>query len=296
VTLEINTSLVQRLIHDQFPHWAHLPINPVARGGWDNRTFHLGSDMLVRLPSAAGYAAQVAKEQRWLPYLAPRLPLPIPAPLAQGEPGQGYPYPWSVYTWLEGEPAATARIADLEQFAVDLAGFLTVLQGVNATDGPLPGEHSALRGAPPSVWDADVQRALTLLEGRIDTRATRTVWDAALEAKFTGAPVWFHGDVAVGNLLVNDGRLSALIDFGCAGVGDPACDLVIAWTLFTHQSRAAFKAGLNLDAGTWARGRGWALWKALITLSGLTTTNAAEAQYAQTIIERVLEDHQRGEP
>jgi aminoglycoside phosphotransferase (APT) family kinase protein len=292
MTLEIDAALVQHLIRNQFPQWADLPVKPVARGGWDNRTFHLGDTMTVRLPSAAGYAAQVAKEQRWLPYLAPRLPLPIPTPLAQGEPGQGYPFPWSVYAWLEGEPAASARMDDLTTFASSLAAFLTVLQGVDATDGPPPGEHNFLRGAPPSVYDNDVQRVLVLLEGRIDVQAARAVWDAALEAKFTGAPVWFHGDVAVGNLLVRDGRLSAVIDFGCAGVGDPACDLVIAWTLFQGESRDTFRTGLNLDAATWARGRGWALWKALITLAGIVQTNAAEAANTERIIAEVIADHQ----
>jgi aminoglycoside phosphotransferase (APT) family kinase protein len=291
--LRIDVPLVRDLIETQFPRWAQLEIQPVVNGGWDNRTFHLGRDMTVRLPSAEGYAPQVAKEQRWLPYLARQLPLPVPTPLALGAPSAAFPYPWSVYAWLEGETATRARIADLTEFARALAGFLETLQGIDATDGPPPGQHSAFRGAPLMVWNDGTQRALELLSGVIDTRAARAVWDAALETTWQGAPVWFHGDVALGNLLVDHGTLSAVIDFGCAGVGDPACDLVIAWTLFAGESRKAFRSALGLDESTWARGRGWALWKACITLAGIIETNAAEALTAQTIIDEVIDDHRR---
>jgi aminoglycoside phosphotransferase (APT) family kinase protein len=290
--LKIDAPLVRRLIKTQFPQWATLEVWPVEKSGWDNRTFHLGHDMLVRLPSAEGYASQVAKEQRWLPFLAQHLPLPIPSPLAQGALSEDFPFPWSVYGWLEGETASLAGITDLNRFASDLARFLKDLQSINATDGPTSGQHSQFRGGSLTHWDADTRAAIVKLEGRIDTVAATAVWNAALETTWNKDPVWFHGDVALGNLLINNGELSAVIDFGCAGVGDPACDLVIAWTLFTGQARDAFRAGLNLDEATWARGRGWALWKALITLAGITQTNAAEAANAQEIITRVIEDHE----
>ena len=290
--MTIDASLVRRLIASQFPQWAKLEIKPVVNGGWDNRTFHLGQHMTVRLPSAEGYAPQVAKEQRWLPFLAQHLPLPIPSPLALGAPGEGFPYPWSVYGWLKGETASLENIADLTRFASDLARFLTALQSVDATDGPPPGQHSAFRGAPLAHYDAETRAAIAKLEGRIDTAAAGKVWNAALEATWRGKPVWFHGDVALGNLLVNNGELSAIIDFGCAGVGDPACDLVIAWTLFTGEARDAFQSTLQLEAAAWARGRGWALWKALITLAGVAHTNAAEAANAREIIARVSEDYE----
>jgi aminoglycoside phosphotransferase (APT) family kinase protein len=291
--LTIDAPLVRRLVAAQFPHWAGLPVRPVARGGWDNRTFHLGDGMLVRLPSAAGYAEQVAKEQHWLPRLAPLLPLPIPAPLGKGRPGEGYPWPWSIYRWLDGEPASAGGIVDLGRFAVDVAAFLVALQRVDATGGPPAGPHNFHRGGPPGFYDAETRQALATLDGRIDAAAATEVWQAALTAEWRGPPVWFHGDIAVGNLLLERGRLSAVIDFGTSGVGDPACDLAIAWTLFEGESRAAFRAALPLDAGTWARGRGWALWKALIVHAGLPGTNTREAEASRRVIAEVLADHRR---
>ncbi|WP_457581549.1 aminoglycoside phosphotransferase family protein [Ensifer canadensis] len=288
----IDALLVRRLVAAQFPQWATLDIKPVLPGGWDNRTFHLGRDMTVRLPSAASYALQVEKEQFWLPKLAPHLPLPIPVPLARGVPGEGYPWPWSIYRWLPGEAATDDRIGDLTIFAQDLACFLVALRQVDARGGPLPDPHNFFRGGPPAHYDEETRRALVTLEGRIDTEAARDVWEAALAASWQGGPVWFHGDISWGNLLVEDGRLSAVIDFGTSGIGDPACDLAIAWTLFHGQSREAFRAGVALDAGTWARGRGWTLWKALIVYAGLPSTNSAEAEKSRRVIEQVLADHQ----
>jgi aminoglycoside phosphotransferase (APT) family kinase protein len=287
-TVHIDVSLVSRLVASQFPQWAHLPIRPVEFGGWDNRTFHLGEQMTVRLPSAAAYALQVEKEQRWLPRLAPQLPLPIPVPLAMGEPAAGYPWHWSVYRWLGGEIATIEGIADLRRFAIDLAEFLVALYRINSTGGPPPGPHNFFRGGPLTVYDDETRQAITALDGTIDTDAATAVWEAALAATWRGSPVWVHGDVAAGNLLVRDGRLSAVIDFGSSGVGDPACDLAIAWTLFTGESRETFRAALPLDVATWARGRGWTLWKALITIAALPGTNALTASTSRRIIDDVL--------
>lgn len=274
----------------QFPRWASLPIRPVQWGGWDNRTFHLGSEMLVRLPSAEGYAPQVAKEHRWLPVLAPHLPLPIPVPLALGAPAEGYPWPWSVYRWLEGESALQNPPHDLSAFAKALAEFLVALQRIDASDGPLPGVQNFFRGGPLTTYDRGTRQTISDLGGEIDAQAVLEVWDTALSAHWHGPPVWFHGDVAAGNLLVKDGRLSAVIDFGCAGVGDPACDLSIAWTLFEGQSREAFRAGLPLDGATWARGRGWTLWKALITLAEYRETDELKAAAARRVLAAVLNE------
>lgn len=265
--LTIDTSLVRSLLADQFPHWADLPLRAVDHDGWDNRSFRLGPDMSVRLPSAAGYVAQVAKEHRWLPVLATAVPLPIPVPLALGRPGGGYPWPWSVYRWIDGEIASVASIADPVGFATDLADFLTALRRVEATDGPPPGEHSAFRGGPLTHCDEGAREAIQALSDQYDPSRLTAVWQGALDAPAAGPPVWFHGDVAVGNLLVGEGRLSAVIDFGCSGVGDPACDLVIAWTLFSGRSRDAFRDALAPDDAMWERGRGWALWKAMLTVA-----------------------------
>ena len=289
--VDINVSLVRRLLATQFPQWADLPIKPVEVSGWDNRTFQLGAQMTVRLPSAAPYALQVEKEHRWLPKLAPLLPLPIPVPLAKGVSGEGYPWQWSVYWWLEGETATAERIADLRQFATELADFLTALQRIDSAGGPPPGRHNFFRGGPLTVYDAETRQAIAALDGRIDTDATSAVWETALAATWHGSPVWLHGDVAAGNLLVKGGRLGAVIDFGTSGVGDPSCDLAIAWTLFGGESRDAFRAALQLDNATWARGRGWTLWKGLITLAEHIDTNPLEAGRARHVIDEVLADH-----
>ncbi len=292
--VDITISLVRRLVAAQFPQWADLPIKPVEVGGVDNRTFHLGEDMTVRLPSGPWYALQVDKEQRWLPKLAPLLPLPVPVPLAKGAPAEGYPWQWSVYPWLEGETASSERIADLRQFATRLAEFLVALRRIDATGGPPPGRHNFFRGGPLTVYDAETRQAIAALDGKIDTDTASEVWEAALGATWGGSPVWFHGDVARGNLLVDEeGRLSAVIDFGTSGVGDPSCDLAIAWTLFGGESRDAFRAALGLDEATWARGRGWTLWKALITLAGSIDTDPSEAGTARRVIDEVLADHAR---
>jgi aminoglycoside phosphotransferase (APT) family kinase protein len=284
-----DVTLVRRLLATQFPKWADLALTPAVPQGWDNRTFRLGENLSVRLPSAERYNLQVEKEQRWLPFLAPYLPLPIPTPVARGRPGENFPWPWSVYRWLEGEVATLENITDLTGFATKLAHFLLALQKVDPTDGPPPGLHSAFRGAPPETYDADTRRTIAALGDRIQAEDATAVWEAALSARWRGTPVWFHGDVAVGNLLVREGCLSAVIDFGCAGVGDPACDLTIAWTLLSGESREAFRAALPLDAATWARGRGWALWKALLILTESLHTNRAREAYR--VITEVIAEH-----
>ncbi|NSW53948.1 MAG: aminoglycoside phosphotransferase family protein [Anaerolineae bacterium] len=285
----IDTELVRRLVAGQFPQWAHLPIRPVANGGWDNRTFHLGGSMLVRLPSAAHYREQVAKEQTWLPRLAPHLPLQIPAPLAVGEPAHGYPWAWSIYRWIPGESALTAAVTDRTRFARDLAAFLTALQSIDTCGAPPAGEHNFWRGGPLSVYDRETRDAM-VLAGRIDTGRAAAIWEAALAATWEHPPVWVHGDVAAGNLLVQDGKLRAVIDFGCSCVGDPACDLAIAWTYLEGESRAVFRAALPLDPAAWARGRGWVLWKSLITLAGAMDGDA-RATDAGRVLAQVLADH-----
>lgn len=261
--------------------------------GWDNTTYRLGEDKSVRLPTADRYVPQVDKEQRWLPALAAQLPLPIPQPLAQGAPGCGFPRPWSIYRWLNGEPAADDRIADLTQFAVDLADFLTALQRIDTAAGPLAGRHSFFRGGALTVYNEETRRSIRDLGAEIEANAAIQVWETALASTWTGKPVWVHGDVAPSNLLVEEGRLSAVIDFGCLAVGDPACDTVIAWSFLHGSSREAFRAHLSLDEATWARGRGWALWKALITLAhGLTNSVIAGwRQDARELVNEVLADY-----
>lgn len=289
----IDADLVRRLVAGQFPQWRDLPVTPVAVDGWDNRTYRLGDEMTVRLPTHESYTPAVQKEDRWLPVLAPALPVPVPVPLATGAPGEGYPFHWSVRRWLAGETADPARIDDLAAFAVDVAEFVLALQRIDATGGPLAGAHSFYRGAPPAHYDGETRRALAALDGRVDTETAAEVWDAALRAEWHGAPVWFHGDIAQGNLLVGDGRLVAVIDFGTSGVGDPACDLVIAWTMFSGASRDAFRQAVGQDDGTWARARGWALWKSLIVLADVVDRDDELAELNRRVIDDVLADHRR---
>jgi aminoglycoside phosphotransferase (APT) family kinase protein len=289
--VDIDASLVRRLVAAQFPHWAELPVTPVASGGWDHRTFHLGADMMVRLPSAGAYSQQVEKEQRWLPRLAPFLPLAIPCPLALGKPAEGYPWNWSVYRWIEGETATIERVADLRAFATTLAEFLVALQRIDASGGPKAGPHNFYRGGKLKTYDTETRQAIAALDGRIDPEAVTAVWDAALATEWQLPPVWVHGDISTGNLLVKDGRVVAVIDFGSSSVGDPACDLVIAWRFLRDESRDVFRAALPLDRGTWARARGWALWKALIVVAGLPDTNPLDVKESRRVIDEVLADH-----
>jgi aminoglycoside phosphotransferase (APT) family kinase protein len=287
----ITADLVRRLVRSQFPRWGHLPVAPVEAEGWDNRTYRLGEHMTVRLPTAAGYVPAVAKESRWLPRLARALPVDVPPILGVGAPGEGYPFPWSIRGWLPGETAERARIEDLPRFAVSVAEFLVALQGCETDGGPAAGEHSWYRGASPAHYDEETRRCLASLAGRLDTERAAAVWEAALAAEWTDEPVWFHGDVAAGNLLVEGGNLTAVIDFGTCGVGDPACDLVIAWTLFSGESRRVFRNVVEQEEHTWARARGWVLWKALLGLASSIDSNSQRAEAEHHLIDDVLADH-----
>jgi aminoglycoside phosphotransferase (APT) family kinase protein len=286
----IDVDLVQRLVADQFPKWAHLPIRPVKTSGHDNRTFRLGPEMSVRIPSAHRYAAYVETEQLWLPKLAPHLPLPIPTPLALGKPAHGYPWAWSVNKWLDGESASIERVNDLSLFASDLANFLNRLRTIDAADGPSPGPDNFYRGGDLAVYDDQVRECIDELQGVVDPKAATAVWESALNAAGSGPAVWVHGDVAAGNLLVKGGRLSAVIDFGQLAVGDPACDVTIAWTFCLGASRDVFRRELSVDEATWSRGRGWGLWKALLGIRKYRRNEQFEFANARQVVDDILSE------
>lgn len=299
---DITPDLVAGLVATQFPQWADLPVVPVTLNGWDNSTFRLGDELLVRLPSAEGYVEQVTKEHRWLPVLACHLAVRIPEPVAMARPGGEFPWPWSIYRWIEGQPATVDQIADLAKFASDLARFLVELHAIDARGGPPPGPHNSFRGGALDIYDLQMRQSIQFLGDEIDSAAVTELWDDATASARQRPAVWVHGDVAPSNLLVEDGQLRAVIDFGCVGVGDPACDLVIAWMFFTDESREVFRRDLAMDDATWARGRGWALWKALITLAEARLkgqeAHAAVRRYgwridARDVIDLVLSDHTR---
>jgi aminoglycoside phosphotransferase (APT) family kinase protein len=280
--------LVRGLVDRQFPEWADLPIESIEPGGWDNRSFHLGNDMVIRLPSAQVYADQVEKEQRWLTYLAPFLPVEIPAPLRLGEPASEYPWRWSVYRWVDGTIVAPVAVADSAVFATGVAEFLTALQDVDADGGPPPGAHNFHRGGSLMTYDAQTRDAIERLGCRIDAKAAVQLWEAAGRTAWKDPPVWVHGDISIGNLLSRGGRLSGVIDFGNLAIGDPACDLWIAWSVFRGAARETFRSLLQYDPATWLRARAWTLWKALILAAGMTQTNAAEWTDPWPILDEVL--------
>jgi aminoglycoside phosphotransferase (APT) family kinase protein len=289
--LSIDTTTVRALLTVQFPEWARLALKRVEPGGWDNYTFRLGDSMSVRLPSAERYAAQPVKEAAVLPLLAGCLPVDIPEIVAAGRPGHGFPFPWTIRRWIEGVPLCDADDPDRVLLATDLADALRALRATEASGGPEAGEHSFYRGGPLDFYTGVVETCLADLKDRIDTDAAMRLWQAALARGWERPPVWVHGDVAPGNLLMRGGRLAALIDFGTVSVGDPACDLVMAWTVFDGEAREAFREAVGLDADTWARARGWALWKALLIESGRAT--AAPGQHPPlTVIETVLAEQQ----
>jgi len=290
--LTIPTDLVERLIADQFPQFSSLAVQPLVPGGWNNRSFRLGPDMIIRLPSAERYEAQVEKEQRFLPLLAPHLPLPVPEPVAMGHPGHGYPFCWGIYRWIAGETALSAEITDRNQFAADLAGFLKILHRIDGADGPLAGAHNFYRGGPLATYDQESRTAIDRLSEDISAERALSLWEQALASHWQKPPVWLHGDIAPGNLLVDNGRLAAIIDFGCCGTGDPACDLAIAWTFMDRATAARFRTTLDHDEATWTRARGWALWKTLITLQKQVETGAPEAAESRILLDRILEQGQ----
>ncbi|MFI1759998.1 aminoglycoside phosphotransferase family protein [Streptomyces sp. NPDC020571] len=253
----IDATLVGRLLHAQFPQWSDLPLEPVDPAGSDHVIHRLGDELAVRLPRHAGAVGQAAKEFRWLPRLAPHLPLAVPVPVAVGEPGLGYPWPWAVSRWLDGEVATVAALGDSADAAVELAGFLTALQRFEAPAGRTGDD---LTGRPLSERDRATREAIAHTDGEFNAKALTDLWNEAMAAPgWDRPPVWFHGDFHTGNVLTVDGRPSAVIDFEGLGRGDPARDLVIAFTLLSPATRAVFRDALGVDDATWTRGRGWAL-------------------------------------
>ena len=251
--MTIDVVLARRLVDTQFPRWAGLPLVRHDPAGSDHVIFRLGERLAVRLPRHPGAIQQATTEATWLPRLAPHLPLAIPEVVEVGTPDLGYPWPWAVSRWLDGEVATVDALSRSHDAATALAGFLTALHRFDA-DAP-----AHLTGRPLAARDAETRAAIADVGGTFDTAAMTRLWTAALAAQDGDEPVWRHGDFHTGNLLTTGGRLSAVIDFGELGVGDPACDLIIAFTLMTPETRHTFRAALGVDDATWTRGRGWAL-------------------------------------
>lgn len=287
--IPVDASLVRSLLREQHDDLADLPLTDVGEG-WDNRLFRLGEDLAVRLPRRAIAAALIEREQRWLPHLGPRLPLPIPVPQRAGRPGRGFPWPWSVTQWFDGQSALVSPPDNLSTAAAALGAFVRALHHPAPADAP----HNPWRSVPLAARSSVFMNHLGRLDGLVDRTAAVTLWEHALAApSWSGSPVWIHGDLHLGNLLVQDGRLSAVIDFGDVAAGDPATDLSVMWMLLPASVRPILCESARsefdpIDDHTLLRARGWALALGLAYLAdsrdddamgalGLATVKAALA-------------------
>ncbi|WP_433797082.1 aminoglycoside phosphotransferase family protein [Actinoplanes sp. CA-252034] len=296
--VDIDTGLVRRLLADQFPHWAALPVRYVASSGTDNATFRLGDDLSVRLPRTPGTTGQIEKDQAWLPRLAPHLPLAVPEPLAAGTPTGDYPFTWGVYRWLDGTAFTLDALDDPAAAAGQLADFLHHLQQIDTTGAPTPPDSPFSRGTALAPRDELFRAAVDELRDDLDTGLALAAWEASLQADtWTGPARWIHGDLMPGNVLVADGRLTAVIDFGTAWAADPAADILAAWHLFDGDSRQAFKDALKPDEHAWVRARGWTLSLAIIALPYYRTRrDPAETHDSLTFINELLADFTTDHP
>jgi aminoglycoside phosphotransferase (APT) family kinase protein len=283
----IDEGIIKELLKSQFKEWADLPLMSVQSEGTDNLIFRLGDDKCIRFPRIPDAEVQVEKEQRWLPYLAHHLPLEIPSPIGIGHPQDSYPSHWSIYHWVEGRNATSVPNLDLNQAAVDLAKFINALHRVNSTDGPY-----TYRGMPLMTRDEEVHKAISTLDGIIDTKASLKVWHICKQAPiWDKPPVWIHSDLLPANILVNKGKITGIIDFGMLGIGDPACDLLPAWCLFNNGSRKKFRSELDIDEATWVRSQGWALSIGLIILPYYLETNPGLVAVGMQLVNGVLAEY-----
>ncbi|MBB5894225.1 aminoglycoside phosphotransferase family protein [Kutzneria kofuensis] len=285
---EIDTSpaLVRRLVAAQFPQWADLPIERVESSGTDNAMYRLGEDLAVRLPRIPRTVDYLRREQHWPTVLAPQLPVEVPVPVALGEPGEGFPLPWTVLRWIPGRNPVVGSLDDAEALALDLAEFIQALRKIDPTGGPDQNRGVPL-GSPGR--DSATREAIAQLHDDIDTTRALSLWERAITLpEWSAGPTWSHGDLSPGNVLIRDGRLSAVIDFGGAGVGDPTVDLVVAWNLLPADARDVFRRALDVDDDTWFRGAAWALSIALIQLPYYRDTNPGLVANSRHVINEVL--------
>jgi aminoglycoside phosphotransferase (APT) family kinase protein len=283
--VDIDVDLVRGLLAARFPHWADLPITRVASAGTVNAMFRLGADLAVRLPLIPGGAADIDLEQRWLPELAPHLPVAIPEVIGVGAPTDDYPWRWSVNRWLTGCNPEVDTLAEPEDLAIDLAEFITALRAIDPTGGP-----GLSRSGPLANRDEPTRKAIDASKGLVDTDALHGIWAETVTVAGSAPRAWAHGDLSPGNVLIDQGRLHAVIDFGAFGVGDPTVDLVVAWTLLPAAARPILRAALDVDDATWARGRGWALSIAVIQLPYYVQTNPALAANSRHVLEQIIAD------
>ena len=291
--VDVDDVLVRRLLATQFPQLADLPLHRIEAWGTDHAIFRLGDELSVRLPKIGWAAKQGELENRWLPTLAPHLPTEVPVPLAVGEPADGYPFRWYLAPWLEGVNPRPDGSIDLCELAVDLAAFVLALQRVDATGAPTP-QHIQ-RGGPLTGADRFTRHRAEELRAEADVDALVAVWDAGVHAPpWDGQAVWVHGDLSDGNLIVRDGRLSGVIDWGGLIAGDPAVELMVAWNLFDAESRAVYRDALGfVDDAMWLRGRAWAASAAITALPYYRDTNPDIVARSWRAVRAVLTDLER---
>jgi aminoglycoside phosphotransferase (APT) family kinase protein len=284
--LAIDAMLVHRLVGAQFARYAELAIRPVSSTGTVNAIYRLGHELCVRLPRLAAWEAELVRECDLLPRLAGRLPVQIPEVVGVGRPAGTYPFAWGIHRWIDGEPYADELVEDEAAAARDLAGFVADLRRIEVDPGAPRAGREPLR-----ALDGVTRAASEAAGDLIDVAAAVAAWERALEAPaWDGSPAWIHGDLLRPNLLVRDGRLAAVIDFGATGVGDPATDLVAAWSVFGPVGREVFREALEPDDATWARARGIALHQAALIVPYYSASNPAFAAEAIRTIEQVVAD------
>ena len=282
----VDDALVRSLVADQFPRWSQLPLRRVPSSGTDNVVHRLGEELAVRLPRIHWAVTQVDKEWEWLPRLASRLPSAVPLPVAKGSPGHGYPYRWLVSSWIDGTDVTQGGAGDWCRLALEVAEFAGALRRVDPQGAPVAGR----RGGPLRAADRATRWAIDRLEATVDRRRALEVWDDALAAgPFAGDPVWVHGDLLPGNVLVREGGLAGVIDWSATGVGDPACETMFAWSLPTD-ARPVFRRALGLDGEAWRRGRGWALEQAVLFINYYSATLPHGVAVARNRLDAVLDD------
>jgi aminoglycoside phosphotransferase (APT) family kinase protein len=260
--------------------------------GTDNAIYRIGNDICVRMPRIHTAAASVQTEQIWLPQFEKLLPLKIPKLLATGVPSKNYPFSFSIYDWIVGKNAFETQDFDRNLAAKNLVEFLKSLQNIHTKDAPL-----SRRAWPLITQDKEVRKAIKSLKDVIDVAKITKIWESCLRVpNWDKAPVWIHSDLLPGNLLISKGKLSAVIDFGMMGIGDPACDLIPAWSLFTYETRVLFRHQMQVDDATWMRAMGWALSIALIIIPYYKDGKNPElVAVAERIIDEILTDWRRCE-
>jgi aminoglycoside phosphotransferase (APT) family kinase protein len=283
--LAIDAALVRKLLAEQMPELAQLPLRTVAPPGTVHAMFRLGDDLAVRLPRTAAWAGDLERERVWLPRLRDRVSLQVPEPVAYGRTTEDFPLPWAVYRWLVGSPYSKDLVRDEEETAEDLAEFVRELRRGPSVNAPATGRR------PLSELDEATRSAVAEAADLLDSGAVSAAWDRALTAPpFSGEKTWIHTDLLPSNMLVRGGRLVAILDFGNVGVGDPAADVIPAWTVFGPVARRRFREVLDVDDGIWERGRGYALTQAALIVPYYRETNPSFSAAALRTIREVVGD------